>query len=91
MNQITLQIDARSVSVPAGTSVAAAIAMTGDASTRRSVGGQARAPLCGMGVCQECRVVIDCRAHQLSCQTPCESGMQVLTATMTLTFQQEIA
>jgi len=85
MNQITLSIDARSISVAAGTSVAAAIAMTGDARTRRSIGGQARAPLCGMGVCQECRVVIDGRAHQLSCQTPCGSGMRVLT------MQREIA
>jgi len=91
MKLVTLQIDARSVSVPAGTSVAAAIAMTGNASTRRSVGGQARAPLCGMGVCQECRVVIDGRAHQLSCQTACESGMHVLTMTLTATVQQEIA
>ena len=89
MNQITLQIDARSITVAAGTSVAAAIAMTGDASTRSSVSGQARAPLCGMGVCHECRVVIDGRAHQLSCQTPCESGMQVLT--MTVNVSQEIA
>jgi predicted molibdopterin-dependent oxidoreductase YjgC len=79
MNQVTLTIDARSISVASGTSVAAAIAMTGKASTRRSVGGQPRAPLCGMGICQECRVVIDGRAHQLSCQTPCAPGMQVLT------------
>lgn len=79
MKQITLSIDARSISVAVGTSVAAAIAITGNTSTRRSVSGQLRAPLCGMGVCQECRVVIDGRAHQLSCQTPCESGMQVLT------------
>jgi len=79
MKQITLSIDGRSVTVAAGASVAAAIAMTGNASTRRSVNGQARAPLCGMGVCQECRVVIDGRAHQLSCQTPCDSGMRVLT------------
>lgn len=87
MNQINLHIDGRSISVAAGTSVAAAIAMTGNANTRRSVSGQARAPLCGMGVCQECRVAIDGRAHQLSCQTPCEPGMQVRT----MTVSQEIA
>ena len=80
MKQITLTIDARSVSVADGCSVAAAIAMSGDAVTRHSVGGQPRAPLCGMGVCQECRVVIDGRPHQLSCQTLCADGMRVQTA-----------
>ena len=47
--------------------------------TRRSVGGQARAPLCGMGVCQECRVTVNGRAHVLSCQTLAAPGMDVLT------------
>jgi len=77
---ITLCIDARSISVEAGVTVAAAIAMTGSGVTRLSVGGAARAPLCGMGVCQECRVSINGRAHQLSCQTLCADGMHVVTA-----------
>ncbi len=47
--------------------------------TRRSVSGQLRAPLCGMGVCQECRVTINGRAHVLSCQTLCQPGMDVQT------------
>ena len=47
--------------------------------TRRSVGGKLRAPLCGMGVCQECRVTINGRAHVLSCQTLCLPGMDVQT------------
>lgn len=76
---ITLHIDARSVSVEAGVTVAAAIAIAGGSATRLSVGGQPRAPLCGMGICQECRVTIDGRAHQLSCQTLCVDGMQVVT------------
>ena len=78
-DRITLSINARAISVAPGVSVAAAIAMTGNAVTRRSVGGAARAPLCGMGVCQECRVTIDGRAHQLSCQTLCADGMHVQT------------
>lgn len=76
---VTLSIDARAVSVARGISVAAAIAIAGSAVTRRSVGGAARAPLCGMGVCQECRVTIDGRPHQLSCQTLCADGMRVQT------------
>ena len=78
---LTLTIDARTIDVPAGVTVAAAIALAcgGVAFTRRAVGGAARAPLCGMGVCHECRVTIDGRAHQLSCQTLCAPGMRVQT------------
>ncbi len=77
---ITLSINARSVEVRPGVTVAAAIAMAGSGVTRRSVSGAARAPLCGMGICQECRVTIDGAAHQLSCQTLCADGMHVVTA-----------
>ncbi|MGV7209544.1 (2Fe-2S)-binding protein [Oxalobacteraceae bacterium A2-2] len=75
----TLSVDGRTVCVAAGTSVAAAIAKAGSGITRGSVSGMPRAPLCGMGVCQECRVTIDGRPHQLSCQTPCSPGMDVRT------------
>ena len=74
-----LTVNRQHVHVVAGTSVAAAIAMTGNGVTRLSVSGQPRAPLCGMGVCQECRVTIDGRPHQLACQTPCADGMSVIT------------
>lgn len=74
-DSITMTIDSRAVTVPPGTTVAAAIAGV----TRLSVSGQLRAPLCGMGVCQECRVTINGRAHVLSCQTLCRSGMDVQT------------
>lgn len=79
-DSIELFIDRKPVTVAAGTSVAAAIAVAGVMATRRSVGGQLRAPLCGMGICQECRVTIDGIAHQLACQTPCRPQMQVMTA-----------
>lgn len=55
-------------------------ASAGATITRRSVTGMLRGPVCGMGVCQECRVTIDGRPHQLACQTLCASGMRVLTA-----------
>jgi len=74
-DSITLTIDGHGTTVAAGITVAAAIAGV----TRRSVSGQLRAPLCGMGVCQECRVTINGRAHVLSCQTLCRSGMDVQT------------
>ncbi|HCI6741169.1 TPA: (2Fe-2S)-binding protein, partial [Klebsiella variicola subsp. variicola] len=35
-----------------------------------------RAPFCGMGVCQECRVTVD-GLRVLACQTLCRAGMQI--------------
>ena len=46
---------------------------------RRSVTGELRGPLCGMGICFECRVTIDGEQHCRSCQTVCENGMDVRT------------
>jgi D-hydroxyproline dehydrogenase subunit gamma len=80
MQYTLLTVNGREVRVPAGTIVAAAIANVGVGVYRRSVQGEARAPLCGMGICFECRVTIDGRAHSLSCQTVCEEGMRVVTA-----------
>ncbi|MFM0643065.1 2Fe-2S iron-sulfur cluster-binding protein [Paraburkholderia bryophila] len=77
--RIRLTIDGRSIDVEAGTTVAAALVVAGVSGARRSVSGQRRAPLCGMGVCQECRVTIDGRAHALACQTLCREGQIVLT------------
>ena len=72
-------IDRKPVAVGRGTSVAAAIALADGMATRRSVSGMLRAPMCGMGICQECRVTIDGIAQQLACQTICMPDMQVLT------------
>jgi len=76
---LTLSIDGRSVQVPAETTVAAAIITADHAVFRQSVSGQARGPLCGMGICFECRVVINGQGHQRSCQIRCREGMEVRT------------
>lgn len=73
-----LYLDGRPLSVAPGTTVAAALALAGDGSARTSVSGQRRAPLCGMGICQECRVTVD-GLRRLACQTLCRDGMQVET------------
>jgi hypothetical protein len=84
---IIITINGARVAVPSGVTVAAALAHAVGAGcaepvglTRRSVTGTLRAPLCGMGVCQECRVTVDSRAHVLACQTLCCAGMQIETA-----------
>ncbi len=76
---VQLFVDGQPVSVPAGASVAAAVAQVAPAHFRDSVHGTPRAPLCGMGVCFECRVRIDGRAQLRACMVPAREGMQVAT------------
>ncbi len=76
LQRIALTVNGVSVHVAPGTTVAAAVLMAGTYA-RTSVAGEARAPLCGMGICFECRVAIDGVPHQRSCQILCQPGMQV--------------
>lgn len=76
---ISITVNDQILVVNPGISVAAAIALSGSPVTRISVSGQARAPVCGMGICMECRVTIDGQAQQLACQTLCLDGMQITT------------
>ena len=77
-SEITLRINGAPVSVPAGATVAVAMTIAEQA-CRRSVNGELRGPLCGMGICFECRAVINGVPHSRSCQVPCEAGMDVRT------------
>lgn len=82
-DMLTLNVDGRSVQVARGSSVVTAIALAQGVAgvvTRESVSGTQRGPLCGMGVCQECRVTIDGVQHRLACQTLCAQGMSIKTA-----------
>jgi D-hydroxyproline dehydrogenase subunit gamma len=79
-SMVAVFIDDERVLVPAFTTVAAALAARGLRASRRSVSGEARSVFCGMGVCQECRVTVDGRAHTLGCQTLCRDGARIETA-----------
>jgi predicted molibdopterin-dependent oxidoreductase YjgC len=80
---ISIRINGDTVQVASGISVAAAIALAGYTFTRISVSGQHRAPVCGMGICQECRVSINGRTQQLACQTLCQENMYIQLACLT--------
>ena len=77
---VTIVADERSVTVPAGVTVAAALIDLGIGAFRRSVSGEPRGPLCGMGTCYECRVTIDGVAHRRACLVPVAEGMHIATA-----------
>ncbi|MGO9124156.1 MAG: (2Fe-2S)-binding protein [Terriglobales bacterium] len=77
-DQVTVTVNGATVSVPSGATVAVAMAIAGQA-CRTSATGEPRGPLCGMGICFECRVAINGKPHCRSCQILCESGMEVKT------------
>ena len=78
--EVEIRINGSAHRVPADASLAVALLKAGIASFRRSVTGEPRQPLCGMGVCFECRVTIDGIPHQRSCQIAVRAGMEVETA-----------
>ncbi|SPF39158.1 Ferredoxin protein [Candidatus Sulfopaludibacter sp. SbA4] len=76
---VKLSVNGVSVTVARGAMVSAAVAASGVSAFRKSVAGEPRGPLCGMGICFECRVTVNGRAHVRSCQVPCEEAMEVRT------------
>lgn len=75
---ITLTINDQPFTCASECTVAGALAQAGFTATHLSVTGQARAPLCGMGICAECRVTIDDVPYQLACQTLVAPGMRIV-------------
>ena len=82
MSAETIEIvaDGRRIETAVGASVASALLNAGILAFHRSEQGEARAPLCGMGVCYECRVTIDGISHQRACMTTVTHGMTIETA-----------
>jgi sarcosine oxidase subunit alpha len=74
----SITVNGKQLRMAAGTSVAAAMMMAGEP-CRFSVSGEARGPLCGMGICMECRATVDGVLHQRTCQLVCSAGMDVVT------------
>ena len=77
--RVTIIADGRELRCAAGTTVAAALLDAGVLAFRRSVSGEARAPLCGMGICYECRVTVDGVPLRRACLVPVSDGLRVST------------
>ena len=76
---IELIVDGRPLTAPAGQSLGAALLEAGRSALRDSPAGRPRGLYCGIGVCQECRVVVDGVGVVRSCVTPVAAGMRVTT------------
>ena len=79
--RVPVTLDGRRVLVRSGTSVAAALVEQGHWNFRlNQVSGQGRGPYCGMGVCLECEVTVDERAHVRACLERVCEDMRIDTA-----------
>ena len=74
-----IRVDGMAVNAAEGVTVAIALLASGRNRFRTSLSGESRAPLCGMGVCMECRVTVDGRPHTIACQVVVREGMEVTT------------
>jgi hypothetical protein len=77
-DSIVVMVNGVPVQVARGSMVAVALLAAG-VPARRSVDGSPRSPLCGMGVCMECRAEVDSVMHSRTCQIVCQPNMQVRT------------
>lgn len=75
---LSVLINNASHQVTPGTTVAAAMLLAQQPS-RISVDGDPRTALCGMGICFECRAVVNGTPHRRTCQILCEDSMTVET------------
>jgi len=77
-SEFTVRVNGTSVAVPIGSTVAVAMAIAGQP-CRTSVTREPRGPLCGMGICFECRALVNGIPHSRTCQILCEPNMEVRT------------
>jgi sarcosine oxidase subunit alpha len=77
---IEVLVNGERVKAAKGITVAAALLNAGVASFRSSVTGEPRGPVCGMGICYECRVTVDNVEHQRACIRVVAEGMRIETA-----------
>jgi D-hydroxyproline dehydrogenase subunit gamma len=79
-SRVEVQVDGDTLLATKGSTVAAALLNAGKYMLRSSVTGEPRGPVCGMGVCYECRVTIDGVAHQRACMRIVADGMRIETS-----------
>ncbi len=73
---VTIRVNGIPIQMEPGSVVSAALLKT-NAPCRRSVSGEPRTALCGMGICFECSATVNGTPHRRTCQLICREGMVV--------------
>lgn len=76
---VRITVDGHTLAVEPGTTVAVALLNHGITAFRDSVKGTPRGPVCGMGICFECRVTVNGVAGVRACLVACTADMIVQT------------
>jgi len=77
-----MSVDGRAITAFKGESVAAALLASGYRTLRLSARrDEPRGFFCGIGLCQECLLVIDGVPNQRACMTPARAGLIARTQT----------
>lgn len=76
---VNFSFDCRALQARQGVSVAAALTEAGIRALRLTPTGAPRGMFCGMGVCQDCLVVVNGQPSQRACMTPLSDGMEITT------------
>ena len=76
---VDILVDGEKVIVDSEMSLAAALLQMGISRFRKSVDGEPRGPLCGMGICFDCRVTVGEDRHVRACLARVHKGMEVRT------------
>ena len=75
---LKVRVNGQEVNAQPGSSVLSVLQNAGLLTLRRSLSGEARGALCGMGICFECRVKVN-GVLVRSCQTPVQAGQGIET------------
>jgi len=78
--RVRFTVDGRAVTAAAGQTIAAALLAAGHRIARRTTRrGEPRGVFCGIGVCHDCRMVVDGQPNVRTCLTAVRAGMAVAT------------
>lgn len=77
--EFDIVVDGSAVRARGDWTIAAAMLNAGRSGFRRAVCGEVRGPLCGMGICFECRVTVDGQSDVRACVTACRPGQEITT------------
>ena len=76
-NHFDIIYDGRPLTAYPGQTIAEVLLAAGIRDFRNSPGGSPRGFFCGMGVCFECRMIVDGRPNVRTCMTPATAGCRV--------------
>ena len=74
-----LEWDGKKIEARRGQTIAEALLSNGIRTFRRTVNGISRGVYCNMGVCYECRMIVDGRPNVRACMTAATPGCKVAT------------